>query len=339
MDKVSVIVPIYNVAEYLKECVDSILGQTYRHLEVLLIDDGSPDDAPRICDEYAMIDNRVKVIHKENGGLSDARNVGIEHASGEWLLFVDGDDYIEQNMVETLVSAAKTSRASLAMCGACAFRFSDSTRITNSTWISIESGITSGENVLRQIDSGGNLPIVYIVPWNKLYSRATFDCVRYPVGRVHEDEAVIHHVLGINSRIVCVDGALYNYRQRNDSIIREKSIRKVMDKMEAYADRALFYDAHGLADCSHSVFEAFFGNLMYFYGAFKADPQAKKRIPDMLRWARKLIRFYLRHNDVSVFKRAAAVFFVCVPDMYWLAIKLNHFARYGNTQIQRNVYE
>lgn len=336
---ISVIVPVYNVADFLEECVDSILGQTYPHLEVLLIDDGSPDTAPHMCDAYAMGDNRVRVIHKENGGLSDARNVGIEHASGDWLLFVDGDDYIEPDMVETLLSAALDNNVSIAMCGACTFRISDAGRINNYAYISTKSCVADGIEILKGVNSDGNLPVEFVVAWNKLYHRRIFDSLRYPVGRIREDEAVVHRILGMSQQIACVDSALYNYRQREGSIVTEKSMRQMTDIMEAYADRALYYDVNGFSDYSHPVFEAFFGELLYFYGTIKADVRARNRIPGLLKWARKLLPFYLRHKEISIIKRAAVLFFTCIPDVYWLAIKLIHFVRHGNTHQQRDIYE
>ena len=108
-DLISVVVPIYNVENYIKKCVDSILSQTYKNLEIILVDDGSPDNCPQICDEYAQKDNRIKVIHKENGGLSDARNAGIDISKGKFITFIDSDDYIEKDYVEVLYNSIKES--------------------------------------------------------------------------------------------------------------------------------------------------------------------------------------------------------------------------------------
>ena len=115
-DLISVIVPVYNVENYLRECLDSIVAQTYRNIEVILVDDGSKDSSGKICDEYADKDNRIKVIHKENGGVSAARNTGLDIAKGEWISYVDSDDYIESTMIETLICLAKKNDVELAMC-------------------------------------------------------------------------------------------------------------------------------------------------------------------------------------------------------------------------------
>ena len=114
---ISIIVPIYNVEDYLKRCIDSILGQTYKNLEVILVDDGSPDKCGKICEEYKLIDSRIKVIHKKNGGLSSARNNGLDIATGDFIGFVDSDDYIERNMYESLIEALNNNNADIATCG------------------------------------------------------------------------------------------------------------------------------------------------------------------------------------------------------------------------------
>ena len=113
---VSVIVPIYNVEKYLRKCVDSILNQTYKNLEIILVDDGSPDNCGNICDEYALSDSRIRIIHKKNGGLSDARNAGLDIARGNYILFVDSDDYIDETMVEKLYEALEKEKAEMSLC-------------------------------------------------------------------------------------------------------------------------------------------------------------------------------------------------------------------------------
>ena len=115
--KISIIVPIYNVEKYLRKCIDSILNQSYDNLQIILVDDGSPDNCPKICDEYLNKDNRIQVIHKSNGGLSSARNAGIKVANGKYIAFIDSDDYIELNMIEKLVNAIEKSNADLCICG------------------------------------------------------------------------------------------------------------------------------------------------------------------------------------------------------------------------------
>ena len=115
-DVVSVIIPIYKAEPYLKKCLDSIAAQTYKNLEIILIDDGSPDNCGRICDEYAANDPRVKVIHKQNGGMSDARNTGLDNATGEYLTFIDSDDYVSENFVDTLLNALRDNDADMSVC-------------------------------------------------------------------------------------------------------------------------------------------------------------------------------------------------------------------------------
>ena len=146
-DLISVVVPIYNVENYIKKCVDSILSQTYKNLEIILVDDGSPDNCPQICDEYAQKDNRIKVIHKENGGLSDARNAGIDISKGKFITFIDSDDYIEKDYVEVLYNSIKENASDMAI-GSHKAIYDNGTILNKETG---EKSVLDSKNVLERI--------------------------------------------------------------------------------------------------------------------------------------------------------------------------------------------
>ena len=176
---VSVIVPVYKVEFFLRRCVESILKQTYQNMEIILVDDGSPDRCPQICDSFCRKDTRIRVIHKKNGGLSDARNVGIEAAKGEYLCFVDSDDYIQSTMLEHLVKAVDSAGVNLAITN---LKTVDEhgNRVFRVEQSPIMDGIFPAEELLPKLYQ--EMGWYYIVAWNKLYHRSLFEKLRFPVG-------------------------------------------------------------------------------------------------------------------------------------------------------------
>lgn len=218
---ISVIVPVYNVEEYLPRCVDSILAQTYRNLEVILVDDGTKDASDQICDEYAAKDPRIKVIHKENGGLSSARNAGINVARGEYFGFVDSDDWIEPEMYEQMLDLAKKHNVKLV----CAGRYDFSSRRNEKT-VGLcpekEEVITGMELLGRTFTWDG----CDSAAWDKLYHRDLFEEIRYPVGLVNEDVAIFYKIAEQVDRAAMCDKPLYNYYHRPGSITYSKLSEK-----------------------------------------------------------------------------------------------------------------
>ena len=214
---ISVIIPVYNVEQYLPRCVDSILAQTYRNLEIILVDDGTKDDSDKICDEYAAKDTRIKVIHKENGGLSSARNAGIDIARGEYLGFVDSDDWIEPEMYETMLGLAKKHEAQLV----CAGRYDFSSRRNEKT-VGLcpekEEVITGMELLGRTFTWDG----CDSAAWDKLYHRSLFETIRYPLGQISEDVAMFYKLAELVDRAAMCDKPFYNYYHRPGSITTAK---------------------------------------------------------------------------------------------------------------------
>jgi len=231
MDLISVIVPVYKVEAYLDKCVQSIVDQTYRNLEIILVDDGSPDNCGAMCDAWAEKDSRIKVIHKENGGLSDARNAGMAAATGDYIGFVDSDDWIESQMYERLHEAMVTTDSDIAACGA--------RRIWTNGKPTQELRSVNRYCVLEQkaamealITSNGLVQTV----WNKLYRRHVAESTLFPTGLIHEDEFWTWQVFARIKRIVTIKESYYNYLQRGNSIMgvgfTEKSLLVVQAKTE-----------------------------------------------------------------------------------------------------------
>ena len=231
MSRITVIVPVYKVERYLHRCVDSILSQSFQDFDLVLVDDGSPDNCPAICDSYAESDKRITVIHKENGGLSDARNAGIdwamEHSDSEWLAFVDSDDYLHPDYLLTLYNTALKESADLVICNFTRVNDKDEVVETSSGFFDLSS---SEKGVLFQCLADN----WRIVPaWNKLYLKTIFKDLRFALRKIHEDEFAIHHVLWNCRKAVMLSRELYYYRWRQNSIMASESNASRLDGLEA----------------------------------------------------------------------------------------------------------
>lgn len=231
MDLISVIVPVYKVEKYLDKCVSSIVNQTYRNLEIILVDDGSPDHCGAMCDAWAEKDERIKVIHKENGGLSDARNVGMDAANGNYIGFVDSDDWIDDQMYQCLHSAITTTSSDIAACGARRI-WVDGKPAKELRSVNVDRVLHQDATMEALITSNGLLQTV----WNKLYRRNVTEGVLFAKGLIHEDEFWTWQVVARARRIVTLKESYYNYLQRDNSIMgtgfSEKSLLVVQAKTE-----------------------------------------------------------------------------------------------------------
>ena len=233
---ITVIVPIYNVEKYLKKCIDSIINQSYTNLEIILVDDGSPDSCGKICDEYAKKDNRIKVIHKENGGLSDARNHGIDLAQGKYITFVDSDDYINSKYIESLHNAIQVNNTKISQCNI--LRVNEKDEIIEKRGYE-DVLIKTGKEILGE--AYGEHCVENVVAWNKMYEIELFKHLRYPIGKIHEDEFTTYKILYNVDKVAIVKDYLYNYRKNQNSITESKFNLKRLDMLEAFEGKMEFF--------------------------------------------------------------------------------------------------
>lgn len=256
---ISVIVPIYKVEQLLSRCIDSIINQTYKNLEILLIDDGSPDRCGIICDEYAKRDNRIKVVHKQNGGLSDARNKGIEMASGAYLSFIDSDDYISPFFIETLYTMCKNNHCDIAQCN---FRrvYNDVLSTENST---SNIKIYTGKEMTEKIYT--DYYVQTIITCNKLFKKQLFSNIAFPVGKLHEDEATIYKLLYLSNHVAVTEAELYAYFMSPNSITRSGVSLRKMDYVEALEDRMDFFKLKGETNLYETTLKKYCFFLLDFY--------------------------------------------------------------------------
>lgn len=233
---ISVIIPVYNVEKCLPRCIESVLNQTYQKLEIILVDDGSPDNSGKICDEYAKKDSRIKVVHKKNGGLSDARNKGLDIASGLYVTFLDSDDYINDNMYTVLYKNLKMYDADMSVC-----MFKNVSSLKTEVFeLECNEEIKCFSKNECQNNLYNELYVPTEVAWNKLYKREIWNNFRYPIGKIHEDEYVIHHLIDRCNKVVYTDLELYYYYRNMDGISKTYSLKR-LDVIEAFEDRRDFY--------------------------------------------------------------------------------------------------
>lgn len=230
---ISVIVPVYNVEKYISACVDSILAQTYTKLEILLVDDGSTDSSGALCDEYARRDVRVRVIHQENGGLSNARNTGMQTAQGTYFAFVDSDDFIAGDYIAYLYEMIEKHHAQIAVCGYQKVYPGDEYscyrgRTGNHNSVDSEKVYSTEEGLQQLLYQRG----IISSAWGRLFDASLFmytDVMQFPVGKLHEDVAVMYRLFEAADTIVCGDESKYYYLQRADSIVNQQFDRRRMD--------------------------------------------------------------------------------------------------------------
>lgn len=226
---ISVIIPVYKVEKYLDACVGSVVDQTYKNLEIILVDDGSPDRCPAMCDAWAEKDARIRVIHKKNGGLSDARNAGLKIAAGGYVSFVDSDDFTEKSMTKKLLFACEKYDADVAECGYLEFEKEEETfhALKSEMPEVIVKGPAEALNDLLDEST------FKVVAWNKLYRKELFKGLGFETGRQHEDVFFTYRAFGASRRVAKVEEPLYAYRKRDDSIMGNQFSLKNLDAAEA----------------------------------------------------------------------------------------------------------
>lgn len=274
MELLSVIVPIYNVEPWLERCVRSILGQTYGNLEILLVDDGSTDGCSALCDRFGEEDPRVRVIHKKNGGLSDARNAGIDMASGTCLAFVDGDDWIDAGMYEAMMGALAKEGADLC---ACSYK-----RIRRDGVLDPSTGkrtVWEGQGMLEAFLLELDEYQIQNSAWNKVYKKELLGELRFPKGKLYEDIVFTTKLLSRVRKGVYLDQAFYNYVVDRDGSIMNLGIKKSIftDQIPAYEEKEAFLRSIGRDDLADVHRYFFYKRLLIYYRALAASEGPERR--------------------------------------------------------------
>lgn len=237
--KISVIIPIYNVENYLEKCIESVINQTYKNLEIILVNDGSTDGCKEICDRYKASDKRIKVIHKKNGGISDARNWGIDNATGDYVAFLDSDDWIDLGLYENLYNNIIKEKCDISMCNY-KRTYDNKSNLKHSD----KKVIYTNHEILKELYT--DKQILIVVVWNKLFKKELFNSFRFPVGKIHEDEYLIPSVLYKANKIVYLEKELIYYRITPNSIMNSKFNENRLFYLDILDMRNTFYEDNKL---------------------------------------------------------------------------------------------
>lgn len=301
--KISIIVPIYNVEKYIKKCIDSLLNQTYKDIEIILVEDGSPDNCKFICDEYEKNDGRIKVIHKKNGGLSDARNKGTEVSTGEYILYVDADDFLEKTACEELMKIINKFNPDI-ICFNCN-KVNENGELANQN-----SSVYRYENTKKtklltfeeaMIDNLYRKSIRYEA-WSKVYKREIVIKEKFPVGMLAEDFATFYKFLREAKKIIYYDRCLYNYVVREGSIMSEKKVKLYVDIYKTEQEIYMIYNTICKSQKEKEQLEKrHFNNLAKIYAKlYKTREDEYKRIELDVREDMNKIKFKLLKNKEKI---------------------------------------
>lgn len=272
---VSVVIPIYNVENYLERCVESIINQTYTNLEIILVNDGSPDNCPNICDNYAKIDNRVRVIHKINGGLSDARNAGLAIAKGDYISFIDSDDWVELSMFEEMVRILLKDGSDIISCGV-KWVEEDGTLLRDIS--NDKSELINNYEAVKEIIVDGKLKQHV---WNKIYKAELIRDIPFEKGKYHEDVYWSYQVFGVANKVSLITKSYYNYVQRANSIMGEGYSVKRLDALDAMRNRC-DYIKQNYPDLYNLALNTYLGSCMYHLQLAMSVNSEKQIIDDIV---------------------------------------------------------
>lgn len=307
---ISIIMPVYNVKECILECVDSILDQTYDNFELIMVDDGSTDGSGSICDECAGKDSRIFVIHKENGGVSDARNKAIPVAKGDYICFVDPDDILAPTYLQRLYETMAESGAELVACNY--YSFYDGDKIPTDIGEGKHETLIITEKEMEDEAFASEYTVKMVIPINKMYKRGIFDKIKFPFGKIHEDAYMYHHLLHEVQKIVFISDTLYYYRLRKNSITNSCfKIKELEDSMGAVIDRIDFYHGLGKQRLTDIAIDGYLYFLWRNIDLMKKDGinDYKELIKPYIKIFRKKIR-YLKVSKAYPLKKLLRMYYI-----------------------------
>lgn len=303
---ISVIVPVYNVEKYIAQCVESIINQKYNNLEIILVDDGSLDSSRVICDNLAAEDKRVRVVHKENGGLSDARNYGISIARGKYLSFIDSDDFVSNDFIASLYDSLVRHNADIACCGF--NRYYTDKNIVNDQIQGIDELFTSKE-AIKLLNIYGYFSDSAC---NKLFEKSLFDDISFPVGKLFEDTMVMIQIFDRANLIYYNSDPKYYYRQRQGSIVTTPQNAKKQIDAAIYVKE---YIASNHPDLSSFANQRLFGTYVFYYNTLLINNRERKEL-SRVRSELKRIEKEMTYEGLKVIKRIQYGLLLHIPLVY-----------------------
>jgi glycosyltransferase involved in cell wall biosynthesis len=309
---ISVIVPVFNVERYLSKCIESVINQSYSNLEIILVNDGSTDNSAIICDEYGTKDSRIRVHHKNNGGLSDARNVGMDNATGEYLYFLDSDDYIDLNALSVLYQSILDTSSQMAIGRVIRFQENSIPLKNAESKLSVYNNLSA----IRELYNFKNPDLIsFIIACNKLYHRDLFRNVKFPKGRINEDEFINYIIFFRASKICLTTDALYFYLSRSNSIVNTISDFKLLDKITALRRREKFLKEIKAQDILLEVRYHLFLTFFSFLKNVNAKRRSEHKLIRLIEFNTFTMAFKLLGSCI-LFKRKIKVL-LCLPSVIY----------------------
>lgn len=314
--KISVIIPIYKVEDYLETCIESVLRQTYSNLEIILVDDGSPDHCGEICEKYAQKDKRIQIIHKENGGLSSARNAGLDVATGEYIAFIDSDDCVAETFIETLYQLCLKEDAEIAECDF--VKFSNQIKEVHREK---QVEVISSFEMQARIYSDDYVRT--IVVWNKLYHQNIYANLRFPEGKIHEDEFTSYKAFDtVKKKIAITNEVLYYYRSSENSIMGKKFYMKRLDALQALEERKEYYFQKQQIDLWEKTVIKYQAAFKKYYFLVKENIEnPEKYLEEIKKKQKENFLDYKKIKKLSVREKGKTIFFLLFPNIYYRLAK------------------
>ena len=320
MAEISMIVPVYQVEKYIAQCIESVINQTFHDFELILIDDGSKDNSGKICDSYAEKDNRIRVIHTENKGAAAARNMGLEQASGRYITFLDGDDYLAENMLERLYEVIDGSEYDVVVCDFLNLLPDEKENFI----VHLKEKTVSGRIVLEHLKNGKNYGVWTIV-WNKIYKKEVLDNIRFPTGKYFEDEFFSDQLYLASNKIHVISDVLCYHRVLASSTMNTQQAENYLDLLDALQKRIEIYLEQDYSE------DEIYKVLIYLLEPFTRCEKAKfsgtnrRRLRETRRFI-KMISKKLLNRKLSLIKKSSLVMIGLFPTLtYRVAIRFrNH---------------
>jgi glycosyltransferase involved in cell wall biosynthesis len=307
MEKISIIAPVYQVEKYIGQCIESVINQTFKNFELILIDDGSKDKSGNICDEYAKRDKRIHVVHTENKGAASARNKGLDLATGKYIAFVDGDDYLAENMLDKLYKVITQENCDVVVCDFLNLHANSDKDFS----LQLSDSKVSGREILSHLKNQKNYGVWTIV-WNKLYKKEILKDLRFPEGKYFEDEIFSDQLYLICNEVQVISDVLYYHRVLETSTMNTQKIRNYLDLIDAFQLRINLYLENRLPD--DEVYKVLIYMLEPYTKCAKADFMGndKERLKQAKRFIRKSSRILIKKR-LSFIKKGSLILIAFFP--------------------------
>lgn len=319
-DLISIIIPVYNVEKYLRQCIDSVVDQTYKNLQIILVNDGSTDDCDKICQEYEKCDQRIQIIRQKNQGLSAARNTGLRYAKGSYVLFLDSDDYIEKTACEAFLCAAKETESDIVVGGIQTVDETGNIFHCNTELLPEKRIVLNSQTAMRELLTEQQMKGY---AWGKLYKREIVDQIQFPVGKAFEDRFTLYKYFARAHKICICPGTCTYYRMRAGSIMHNTNLKKWYDLIEA-EENLILYCQKEHPELLQEMETKFFGRLVHIWISFydSGDREETRNLQNLMK------QVYQQYKDKEYIKKVhkwSYILIFMIPGVYRQVIHFAHW--------------